>query len=65
MLYKRLFKSLKFIVTTTLNVHKCLASDVASAAMDGVAPEWVQDGPLREERHERGTPVEMWVLAFR
>ena len=34
-----------------LMLKKCLASDVASAAMDGETPESGQDGLLREERH--------------
>ena len=59
LLYKLLLTSHKFIVTTRLKVHKCLASDVASAATDGVAPELGQDGPLREERHLRGTHKQM------
>ncbi len=29
--------------------------DVASVAMDGVAPELRKDGALREERHSYGT----------
>ena len=32
--------------------------------MDGVAPESVQDGPLKEERHARGAPMDMRVLCL-
>ena len=39
LLYKLLLKRLKPIMITTLKVHKCLASVVVSAVMDGVAPE--------------------------
>ncbi|HHX35615.1 MAG TPA: hypothetical protein GX719_10115 [Gammaproteobacteria bacterium] len=40
---------------TTLLVNEYRAGDVASAAMDGVAPESGQEDPLREERHLHGT----------
>ena len=50
------------MMTTTLKIKKCLALDVASVAMDGVAPESGQDGPLKEERHARGAPAEMLAL---
>ena len=32
-------------------IKTCLAGAAASVAMDGVAPESGQDGPLREEQH--------------
>ncbi len=35
-----------------INEHR--AGDVASEAMDGVAPELRQEGALREERHLHG-----------
>ena len=37
-------------------VKQRLAGAAASVAMDGVAPEWGQDDPLREEQHQRGAP---------
>ncbi|WP_256663472.1 hypothetical protein [Pseudomonas sp. C27(2019)] len=36
-------------------INEYRAGDVASAAMDGVAPELRQEGALREERHLHGT----------
>ena len=36
---------------TTSLLNECCASDVASVAMDGVAPDLVQEAPWREERH--------------
>ena len=39
------------ITLTTLMINKCLASEAASVAMDGEAPESSQEGSLREEQH--------------
>ena len=39
------------ITLTTLMINKCLASEAASLAMDGEAPESSQEGSLREEQH--------------
>ena len=36
---------------TTSLLNECCVSDVASVAMDGVAPDLVQEAPWREERH--------------
>ena len=38
-------------LSSLLMVKQRLVGAAASVAMDGVAPEWGQDDPLREEQH--------------